>query len=269
MGMSLAKRITAELAEFSVPSRPIAFLTRHLPKLLLLGACMLAGCEEPTVDVSLHGVDYSGHEFSYSIADPADQDRIIGGEHIAPFSAGGTTCCATLPRKWQPGTRIQIRTTRWLKKQPDGSLPEIKEVHLVEVPRYVDGKPGELWVLRMPEGTMSVVSSDFQPDHPKWPGAIKGWPVPSLEYQRERWSLFRKHKEDMVETYISLIDELEQSPHVRTKKAWEHATQYEPLSLKGFSGPNDPSYANALKKDYAEGLKRTKDDLAAFMETMP
>jgi hypothetical protein len=36
---------------------------------------------------------------------------------------------------------------------------------------------GELWVLRGADGSMSVVSSDFQPDHPNWPGRVKDWPV--------------------------------------------------------------------------------------------
>jgi len=54
----------------------------------------------------------------------------------------------------------------------------------------VDGKPGELWVVRQADGSFGVVSSDYQPDHAKWPGAVKGWPVPTLEYKRKSFDVY-------------------------------------------------------------------------------
>lgn len=245
-----------------------SFLPRQLKRWLLI-ALMLAGCEKPTVDVNIHGVNYKDDAFSYVVADPARPESAAGGELIDAFAAGGTTCCFTLPRVWRPGIKVQISTTHWLAKLPDNSLPEVNETHVVDVPWYMDGKPGELWVLRTADGSIDLVSSDFQPDHEKWPGKVKGWPVPSLEYQRARWELLREHKEIFVRNYIKLLDEVEKSPRIRAGKAWEYAKENEPDSLKKFTGPDDPGYVLALKKDYTEGLARTKKDLNAYMETRP
>ena len=245
--------------------------TRCLGRLLLLGMIALCGCEKPAVDidVNIHGVNYAGDAFSYHVIDPAKPESSAGGELINAFEAGGMTCCFTLPKVWRPGIKVRIETTHWLPKRPDNSLPEVKETHLVDVPRYPDGEPGELWVLRAADGSVSVVSSDFEPDHAKWPGKVKGWPVPSLEYRRERWELHRKHKEDFVRAYIALLEGLEKSPSTEVVKAWETSRQYDPSSLSGFSGPNDPRYIDALKREYAEGLEESQRDLKSFEEARP
>lgn len=236
---------------------------------LLLGTSLLSACGKSTVDVSLHGVNYTVDPFTYMVMDPVDPEKISGGEHIDSFSAGGTTCCATLPRKWRPGIKLQIRTTHWLKARPDGSLPEIKQAHVVEVPKYVDGKPGELWVLRNAGGSVSVVSSDLQPDHAQWPGKVKGWPVPSLEYRRERWELFRKHEADGVASYLSALAELTENPEKHLKKNWEFTEKYNPDELGEFSGPSDPKYREFLKKRHEEGLVRSREWLKNIMDEKP
>jgi hypothetical protein len=156
-----------------------------------------------------------------------------------------------------------------LPKLPDNSLPEVKETHVVEVPRYMDGKPGELWVLRTADGSIDLISSDFQPDHEKWPGKVKGWPVPSLKYRRERWELYRHHEEGGVRLYTSLLAQLENTPEAEAKEAWEHAKEYEPASLKGFAGPRDPRYRAALKAHYLEGLEESHRRLKNVMEARP
>jgi hypothetical protein len=234
-----------------------------------IGAVLLVACEKPTVSVNLHGVNYSGETFSYDVADPATPDKAAGGELIDPFGAGGTTCCVTLPRKWHPGIKLQVRTTHWLKKLSDGSLPEIKQQNLVDVPPYADGRPGELWVLRETDGKVSVISSDFQPDHAKWPGKVKGWPVPSLEYQREKWMVLEQHQRDFVEAYSSLLNKLEKTPIAHAKDAWEQAKKYEPASLTEFSGPNDPGYIAFLRKGYTQGLNESQVELKKLRETRP
>lgn len=202
---------------------------------------LLSACEKPTVSVNLHGVNYTADTFSYAVADPANPDS-GGGELIDPFASGGTTCCVTLPKIWRPGIKLQVHTTHWVEKRAENSIKEFKGESIVEVPSYVDGKPGELWVLREADGKVSVISSDFQPDHPNWPGKAKGWPVPSLEYRRERWELYRKDRQLSVDTYRSLLDKLEKSPSARAKEAWAHAMEYERESLVGYEGPEDPRY---------------------------
>lgn len=150
-----------------------------------------------------------------------------------------------------------------------GSLPEVKQKHVVEVPRYVDGKPGELWVLRNADGSVSVVSSDLQPDHAKWPGKVKGWPVPSLEYQLERWEILRKHQEGGVKLYLSSLASLEKDPDKEAREDWDYKKQHRPEGLAGFSGPADPRYREALKKEYEEGLERSRRWLKDVMEERP
>ena len=234
-------------------------------------ASVLVGCAEAksTVEVSVHGVNYSGTAFSYYLVDPGRQENDGVGELIDPFAAGGTVCCFSLPKIWRPGIKVQINETHWLPKLPDGSLPEVKNVHTVEVPRYIDSKPGELWVMRGADGSMSVISSDFQPDHPKWPGSVKGWPIPSLEYQRERWEVDREHDEAVVDAHVTLLNELENSPQKHARDAWEFAKSRNSKDLKNFSGPDDMRYHAYLKQKYTEGLKRGKLILERLMESKP
>ena len=162
---------------------------------LLLGICLVAGCAEKTdVDVNLHGVNYGGDAFSFYITDPADpEDKGTGGGGIIdPFAAGGTTCCVTLPKKWRPGIKVQVHTTHWLPQKPDGSLPEVKKVHLVDVPVYATGLPGEIWVFVVRMGAWASSRAIFNQTIRIGPENVKGWPVPSLEYRRERWEIYRK-----------------------------------------------------------------------------
>ena len=224
------------------------------------------------MNVNLHGVNYSGETFSYAVADPATPDQVSGGELIDPFGAGGTTCCAILPKEWRPGIKLQVRTTYWTEEHVNGEnkISEFKDVRLVDVPPYVEGKPGELWVLREVDGGVSVISSDFQPDHPKWPGKVKGWPVPSLAYQRERWELYRKHEQGGVDLYLSMLKELRESPQVRAKDAWEFAGEHDPDGIKKrYSGPGDPQFVAFLEARYEEGLKRSTKLLENVMKDKP
>jgi hypothetical protein len=235
----------------------------------LLSAPVLVACAKPTVDVSIHGVNYSGTAFSYYVVDPAHPNSSGTGELIDPFAAGGTVCCFSMPKKWRPGIKVRIHSTHWLPNLPDGSFPEVKEVHFVDVPPYVNGTPGELWILRGVDGSISVISSDFQPDHSKWPGKLKGWPVASVEYRRERWKLMKEHEEDGVELYLSLLDELEKEPQSRARDSWAFAKEHDPSITKRFSGPDDPGYLLFLKENYTLSLERSRKLLKNVMESRP
>jgi hypothetical protein len=249
----------------------------------MLTACAKTG----TASVSIHGVNYTDQEFSYTVEDPADKNNRGGGELINPFAAGGTMCCYDLPRKWRPGIKVQVNFTRWLAKKADGSLPEVRESHVVEVPPYVNGKVGELWVLRNADGTMGVVSSDYQPDHEKWPGKVKGWPVPSLAYQRERWDLYIEHAEGYVQLYKKMLDELEKSPDTRAAVDWDYAAENAAKYREGvrsdrnkfakenrdllnrFSGPSDPNFRSWLKQDYEQSLKESELEFKKLKDSRP
>ena len=241
----------------------------HWFLLLLLCTPMLAAGAKSSVPVSIHGVNYRADDFSYVLVDPTNPENSGGGELIGAFAAGGTICCYTLPAKWRPGIKIEIRETHWLAKLPDDSLPEVTKKHVVDLPPYVSGKPGELWVVRTSDGSMTIVSSDFQPNHAKWPGKIKGWPVPSLEYQRERHDLYIKKANSTVELYVELLRELKESPLARAREAWSMSTKYEPVELKGFSGPDDPAYLMMLKRSYESSLVDAREALQREKDSRP
>lgn len=236
--------------------------------LWLVFLCVSA-CGQSTTSVSLHGVNYSGDAFRYYVMDPKKPEATSGGEMVGPFGAGGTMCCATLPRNWRPGIKLKVRTVRSVKRQSDGQLEEIQEEHSVEVPRYVDGKPGELWVVRTKDGSIEAISSDYQPDHPKWPGTVKGWPVPSLEYRKERWAILMNYEEQGIRLYETLLHELRTDPAKRTGDAWTHALKHEPDVLKNFTGPDDPKFRDYLQQQYDEGLKRTQRYVRELLEVRP
>lgn len=240
----------------------------------VLGVCflstpMLIACAKPTLLVSIHGINYSAEAFTYVVTDPNDAKNTGGGELIDPYAAGGTNCCYELPKKWHAGLKVTINSNHWLGKLDDGTLHEIASTHSVEVPRYPDGKPGELWVLRAADGSMDLVSSDFQPDHPKWPGKLKGWPVPSLDYQRERWDIQIDHQRDFLSAYEGLLGELKLTPDVAALGVWEHSLKYDKKSLMGFSGPQDPKFRQYLKQHYEKGIEEILAEIEKLRKGRP
>lgn len=242
---------------------------RHALAICMCVIPMLSGCAKANVPVSIHGVNYSAQTFSYVIEDPANSKNHGGGELIEPYSAGGAMCCYELPAKWQAGMKVKIIGRHWLPKKPDGSLPEIVETKIVEVPQYVDGKAGELWVLRGADGALSIVSSDYQPDHAKWPGRVKGWPVPSLEYRRARWDVQIEHEQRYVRLYTKMLKEMRESPTEHAEESWRYAKQKRPDSLAGFSGPSDEKYWAFLRQDYLTSLKEVQEKLKGLQEQRP
>jgi hypothetical protein len=252
--------------------RTSCILTNYAPiarVLIIVVAFALSACKDDTISVNLHGVNYSGTSFSFYVADFSNPEVIAGGERIARFSGGGITCCAVLPKTWRPGIKLKIHTTHRLPQLPNGIWPEIDEDHLVELPPYVAGNPGELWVLRNSDGKISVVSSDFQPDHPKWPGKIKGWPEPTFEYKLEMWGKAKEQAQENVDLYLSLILKLKQAPRDRATESWNHAVKYDPDSLLKFSGPYDPKYIEELHTTYTEELAYSRQRLEKVMELKP
>lgn len=232
-------------------------------------APILAACEKPNVPVSIHGVNYSVEPFSFVLKDPVEPKNEGGGELVDSYAAGGMTCCYELPKKWRPGIKVSIESRHWVGKNADDSLHFINGNHLVEIPPYEDGKPGELWVLRAADGSMNLVSSDFQPDHPSWPGKIKGWPIPSRTYQRERWELYLNHENGYVTTFRSLLRKIELKPDEAAQDSWNTDEKHDKKALAGFSGPNDPRYREKLKKECEEGLKESLARVERLQKEMP
>lgn len=253
----------------------------------LLGACAKLG----PASVNIHGVNYTADEFTYWVQDPTNKNNHGGGEMVDSFAAGGILCCYELPRKWRAGIQVEIGTIRYINPpddKPSQRVEEIREKHLVEVPPYVDGKPGELWVVRHADGKFGVVSSDYQPDHAKWPGVEKGWPVPSLEYMRKEWDLRIDLTTKDIKGTLESIAELDSSPEQMAKEHWDgrqeeirrfaHAkvetdtvkrARADKALLANFTGPTDPGFIAVLKKEYLEILASEQQQLKRYIESRP
>jgi hypothetical protein len=235
----------------------------------ILSAPLLAACGKSALPVAIHGVNYSVDPFSFELQDPNDPQNKGNGELVNPYAAGGATCCYELPKKWRPGIKVAIQSKHWIGKAADNSLHDVGTVHLIEIPRYADDKPGELWVLRAMDGTMDIVSSDFQPDHPKWPGKVKGWPVPSLTYQRERWNLYIDHQQSFIDAFKELQSRLSSSPNEAAQEEWIRYSEYDKKSLVGYDGPSDPKFRMKLRQRFSEGLDQTRKEIERLQKGRP
>lgn len=221
-----------------------------------------------SVAVSVHGVNYTAEPFRYSLIDPKDESNGVG-EHIGPFSGGGIMCCYSLPKQWTPGLKVNIRSVHWLPKDAKGALPKVEKIYTVDLPPYPNGKAGELWVLRTAEGGVDLVSSDVEPGHPQWPGKVKGWPEPSLAYQRERWELYKKIAEGKVRVYRQSLDELRTNTRAHLLRNWDHDRERHPGEISRFSGPDDRSYTEYKKDEYIEGLRHAEAELSELLKEKP
>lgn len=143
---------------------------------LLLTACGTLVQADSKVGVEISGVNYSDQPITYVVSDPNAPGN-VGGEPVDPFAAGGLMCCFRLPEKWQPGIKVRVQIF-------DTNRNPVKD-ETVNLPPYVDGKPGRIWAVHYQDGVVDVLSSDYGPQHAKWPGKLKGWPVPTVEYRRK------------------------------------------------------------------------------------
>jgi hypothetical protein len=225
--------------------------------------------EKNTVAVNIHGVNYTAEPFRYVLVDAMNPSNGAGGEHIGPYNGGGITCCFMLPKRWRPGILVKVHSTHWLSTDDTRDLSEIEKIYTVEVPAYPDGSVGELWVLRTPDGTIELVTSNVEPDHPQWPGKVKGWPEPSLAYQRERWKLYRDLAEGDVKLFRDSLQHLRTYPQAHLQNGWDFDKQYDRENVKKFSGANDPAYAEYKKESYVQGLRRSEEKLKQLLRDKP
>jgi hypothetical protein len=156
-----------------------------------------------------------------------------------------------------------------LKETADKKLPEVEQVFVVEVPPYVDGKPGELWVLRQPDGTVEVVSSDYQPNHHKWPGKVKGWPVPSLEYKRERWALYLSVAEGKLRSAEERREDIDKGIEQYARHMWPTIKEYRSRDVSQFSGPHDPNFHAYLINKNKEQLEFLRSEVKNLKDGRP
>lgn len=220
---------------------------------LVASSLMLTACAKEPVGVTVHGVNYTEDEFTYSLHDPKNKKNNAGGESIGAFSAGGIVCCFSVPGEWQPGTKVDIKLKLWLTSRfpeldPDlDKIEKVEERITVDLPRYANGKPGELWVVRNADGSFDLVSSNYEPGHEKWPGKIKGWPAASSNYRQK---LIRREiaaTEDNIRGSRAAQQEMKNDMNKYAEENWNWLREYRQDEAKAYAGPSDPKFIQYLR----------------------
>lgn len=232
--------------------------------ILLMSLMACDAKEKDEVPVPISGINYSEKEINaYFFVNPNNKDKFGGGEGLNPYSAGGIMCCYSLPKKWRPGITVGL----WVDNL-NGTSERTKVV--IEIPPYPEGKAGNLWAIVYPDGSLGAVSTNFGPGNEKWPGKIKGWPVPSLEYRRFLWERDLKEKQMYARDAKRLLDELKGDPVNRLYSAWASSTKFDDKEiLEKFKGPSDPAYKEFLLKDYEEYVRMTQQEVDDWMKVKP
>jgi hypothetical protein len=243
---------------------------RRLTKLLsavLLTVPISFVAASTDVPVSIHAVNYSDQEFEYTVHDPKDKSNNGGGESIGRFGAGGTMCCYSLPKKWRPEMKVKIDFNVYHPRLPDGSLPKTTSSTLADIPQY--NQPQELWVVRDVEGKMTIVISNFEPDHPKWSGKVKGWPIPSLAYRRERIDIMIETARSNLEAVQNLYSGMKKTPNETAKRLWKFSEEYDQKEIIGYKGYYDKKYQQFLIEDLSKSLIDARLTLKHLEEERP
>ncbi|WP_420473115.1 DUF3304 domain-containing protein [Noviherbaspirillum sp. ST9] len=239
---------------------PILRFTTMLAAGILLAACAISRKSASKTGVDISGVNYSDMPITYIVSDPNDTAS-VGAEPLDPFAAGGAMCCFRLPATWQPGIKVKVEIL-------DTHREPFKE-EILELPPYVDGKPGRLWAVLYQDGSIEVLSSEYGPPHAKWPGKVKGWPVPTVEYRRKLWAMHLDLKMGTLRAAQKLVQELRESPEKRLQESWKHKQQYSRKDIATFTGPADPAYREFLSKDYEQFLIDAQRDVDEWVRAKP
>lgn len=234
---------------------------------LLLGS---AACSSAPKQLGLPvvGVNYTDFDYSMSVYDTARADNRVSSGELTPFSAGGQMCCFDLPRQWQPGMKLKVRSYKGVSEGGKWVRDDVTE-QLVEVPRYEPGELGTLWLLQFADGRVEVLNSMVSPEHPQWTGSVKGWPKPSLAYRTKIWKIYYEDAAEAVALYQRLLKRMGLEPEVVAQEQWSTYSRYSPESISGFKGPADPNYLRHLSDQYSEGLERTKARLQKLESERP
>ena len=239
-----------------------------VPWLLVLGALvtLLAGCASPMPSdhdaVAVTAVNYTGRELNAVLFIDPQSTRVAGGTGADPYGASGAMCCYALPRRWQPGIKVKVRYDWWTGSSADRRYETVEK----ELPPYPTDEPGVLWALFYEDGSVEVLASAVDPGHPKWPGKVKHWPVPSREYKLKLWQIEYDQVANLVPYYREMMAGLSPS---KLQKEWELRKKYEPKSLNGFTGFDDPAFGELLRKEGAEALERAQQDMKALERIKP
>jgi hypothetical protein len=246
---------------------------RNMMRIPLLGLTLAlgaAGCSSApkTLGLPMVGVNYTDFDYSVAVYDLGNERNRVSSGELTPFSAGGQMCCFDLPRVWRPGLKVKVRSYKAVSENGAWVRDDIAD-HEVEVPRYETADLGTLWVLQFADGRVEVLNSSVAPEHPKWAGSVKGWPVPSLAYRTKVWKVNYDQAVGYVKLYEELLASLKAMPDKEAQESWNYASKRRPEELKAFYGPNDPRYRSYLLSHYESSLQESKVQERKLFEGMP
>jgi hypothetical protein len=232
---------------------------------ILLASMLPAACARTgdTVGVSVSAINYTDQELNgYLFETPGVPGKVAGGEPVRPFGGGGIMCCYSLPTKWHPGIKVQLRYDWW----QGADKPRKYVTKVFEVPPYPDGQVGTLWALFYQDGGVEVVSSDFAPGHEKWPGKINGGPTPTLEYRRKVWEEDYDHEASLLPYCKRLAD----GPSEKDLHAeWDHLVDRHEQEASEFAGPSDPKFRERIEREGKECAHSIQERLTAMESVKP
>ena len=240
----------------------------RLPALILLLGSTACSSAPKQLGLPVVGVNYTDFDYSMSVYDTVRADNRVSSGELTPFSAGGQMCCFDLPRQWQPGMKLKVRSYKGVSEGGKWVRDDVTE-QLVEVPRYEPGELGTLWVLQFADGRVEVLNSMVSPEHPQWTGSVKGWPKPSLAYRTKIWKVNYDQASGYVKLFEESIRNLELNPEEELREAWNHAARRRPDELKRFRGPDDPEYKKWLASSYESSLADSKKQLEQIAKERP
>ena len=217
---------------------------------------LLSACGgDDTVGVPVSGINYTDQGFgAYGLKDPNDEKNYGGGEPLGPYAAGGMMCCYSLPEQWHEGMQVEViirramvgetyedRTAEYARRRDNGTLDE---TILVDIPPYdaEDIQHSAIWVEMLPDNRFDVVVSHVDPNHKDWPGDIKGWPVPSVEYRKK---LARERLPDVeadLALFSSDLEKIRQGDEEVLKACWEVKKKSNSEDVDKYSSYLDPEF---------------------------
>ena len=240
----------------------------RLPALILLLGSTACSSAPKQLGLPVVGVNYTDFDYSMSVYDTVRADNRVSSGELTPFSAGGQMCCFDLPRQWQPGMKLKVRSYKGVSEGGQWVRDDVTE-QLVEVPRYEPGELGTLWVLQFADGRVEVLNSMVSPEHPQWTGSVKGWPKPSLAYRTKIWKIYYDDAVQGVQFYRELVREFRQAPEKVAIDFWASDKQYRAKEIQTFTGAGDPGYLQYLRSRFEQGYERASDKLRKLESEKP
>lgn len=163
--------------------------------------------------------------------------------------------------------KVEIHYELYFPAQPGEKIQTMTESSVINIPKYVE--PQEMWVVRDTTGEMNIILSDFQPDHPKWPGKVKGWPLPTLAYRRERADIVIRATQSDIKAVEDLFNGMKNKPNETAKEMWQFSEKYNRSSIEGYAGYTDKNYQNSLIRHLGESLAEGKKTMKSLEANRP